>query len=169
MQNLGKGISEFLLYEYRLGHSVVQETQNICESVRPAVIHISTTYLGLDRFDSGGVLLERLSAPGGSPQLDLGHLKQLITIDPRLNMRVLVNIVWCTHPNIWYHLKQLGFVSRLYLLVPYVMKNSQKLKKVGVCQELFKLHRSINLLDNLITRDEKWVFYVNRTGTYQWL
>lgn len=75
----------------------------------------------------------------------------------------------CSQYTICYHLKQLGFVSKLGALVPHELSKSQRQNRVEVCEKLLTFKRTFEWLDNLVTGDEKWVLYVNHTSKRSWV
>jgi histone-lysine N-methyltransferase SETMAR len=169
MLNSKEHVHHCLLYEYQMGHSAAQATRNICQFVEEAAMSERTAQRWFERFDNGDYSFERESGSGRPTELDLNRLKQLITNDPRLTVRVLASMLGCVHGTIEYHLKQLGFVSKLDVLVPHDLNRSQMQKRVDMCRELLSLRRNFKWLDNLITGDEKWVLYANIARSRQWL
>ncbi|KOC59631.1 Histone-lysine N-methyltransferase SETMAR [Habropoda laboriosa] len=69
------------------------------------------------------------------------------------------------HSSVRDHLKKLGYVSRLDIWVPRVLKEVHLTARMNICDILIKREKNDPFLKRLITGDEKWIVY-NKIFTY---
>ena len=67
------------------------------------------------------------------------------------------------------HLGELGRTWKYGVWIPQELSPHQLQLRVDTCMALITSHHNYQWLHNLITGDEKWVLYVNRTRKHQWL
>jgi histone-lysine N-methyltransferase SETMAR len=169
MQNSKHHIRQRLLYEYQLGHSARQAALNICSAKDLGTVHPSTASRWFERFRNGDNSLEDEPRSGRPVEINMDALRQAIESDPTLTTRDVARKLGCTHGTVHYHFKELRLVSKLGDWSPHDLTAAQREKRVAACQQNCSLRRNFNWLDNLITGDEKWVLYINKTRKRQWL
>ena len=114
-----------------------------------------TAYRWFERFRNGDESLKDEPKSGRPNKFDLTDLKKAIESDPALNTTNMAKMVDCTQGNIYYLIKQLGFVSKLSGWCPHDLNKNQLENRIKICKQLISSHRTFNWLDNLITGDEK--------------
>ena len=169
MLNSKEHIRVCLLYEFKLGHTPAEATRNICQAIGPGTINHSTVTRWWKRFSSGDESLKDEPRSGRPTTFNLADLKQAIEDDPTLTTANLASSLGCTQRNIQYHIKSLGFVSKLSGWCPHELDQRQLQQRFDMCHRLISSHRTFNWLDNLITGDEKWVLYSNIERKRHWL
>ena len=117
MLNSKESIRLILLYEYKRGHNATVATQNLCQAIGPNVINIATAYRWFERFREGDESLKDDHRSGRPPNIDLSELKEAIESDPSLSVRDVASKLECSISNTYYHIKQLGYVSKRQWLV----------------------------------------------------
>ena len=71
-------VRKFLYYEFRLGHSATEVTENIYHVIGYDVISKATSATWFDRFYNGSYSVENGPYPGKDVSKDLDLLKQMI-------------------------------------------------------------------------------------------
>ena len=66
-----------------------------------------------------------------------------------------------SHRCVGRHLKQLGYVNKLDICVPYKLNEIQHTKRISTCNLLLKRKETDPFLKRIITGDEKWIVYDN--------
>src|SRR5690606_38458253 len=61
-----------------------------------------------------------------------------------------------------------GYVSKLQKWVPHSLTPQQRLQRVTICQNLLDRQAAKPFLQNVITCDEKWVYYKNVARKRGW-
>lgn len=60
------------------------------------------------------------------------------------------------------HLKRLGYVAKLQRWVPHQLSEFNKFTRKRVCKLLAEWQRREDFFPNMITCDEKWIYYDNQ-------
>lgn len=169
MQNSHQHIRHCMLYEYQLGHSARAAARNICSAIGLKSITNVAVSFWYKRFMQKNYELDDESRSGRPSEVDLDRLQELIESDPRYSTRCLASVLGCSQPTIHYHLTKLGFRPLLGVWIPHDLTTNQLTQRLDICMSLLSKKRHFAWLDDVITGDEKWVLYVNRTRKSQWL
>ena len=169
MENSKEHIRHCLLYEFQLGHSATEASQNICQAIGQDAMPITTAYRWFERFRKKDYSLQDEHRSGRPSEINFDELKQLIKTDPTLTTRNVASTLGCSNVAVYKHFKNLRLVSKLGEWVPHDLNPSQLKKRVDYCKQLLDLRRNKSWLNNLITGDEKWVLYTNAIRKRQWL
>lgn len=158
-----------LLYDFRSGVKPNESFKKLCEAFGENVISQRTVYNWFNKFKQGKYNLKDEPRSGRPSELDNDQLIRVIEENPNLTTREMESILGCDHTTIARHLASLGKVCKYGSWVPHDLSAEQRQTRLNVCLELLSRRRTTNWLDNLITGDEKWVFYHNVTRKKQWL
>lgn len=162
-------VRTLLLYEFRLKHTAVEATRNICGAMGEGTVSYHTAKEWFQKFKNGDFNLDEGEHSGRPVELDESRLLELIEDDPRRSLRELEELLDRGNNTICRHLHRLGKVSKLGVWIPHELSASQAAMRVNVCMQLLTFKRTFDWLRNLVTGDEKWVLYVNHTRKRQWL
>lgn len=66
------------------------------------------------------------------------------------------------------YLKQLGYVIKLDIWVPYEFKKIYFTKRIDICDSLLKRERNYSFWKRMIAGDEKWIVYNNIERKRSW-
>ena len=169
MDHSRKGIRMLLLYEFRLGNTATEATNNICRAMGIGTVSVDTARFWFRRFENGEFGVDDLPRSGRPPELDVGRLEEAIEHEPRLSSRCLAERLGCSHTTVKGHLKGLGKAWKYGVWVPHELAPHQLQCRIDMCRSLLTSHYDFQWLENMITGDEKWVRYVNHTRKRQWL
>ncbi|CAF3809193.1 unnamed protein product [Rotaria magnacalcarata] len=106
---------------------------------------------------------------GRSVESDFERLKVLIEDNPRLTTCELSAMLGCNQSTIDRDLHQMGTVNKLGTWVPHELSTDNMQQRVIICNFLLSKHDRYRFLQQIVTRDEKWVLYVNHTRKRQWI
>lgn len=164
-----KQIRTILLYEYLAGHNATEATQNINAALGSDVVSYDTAKVWHRKFKNGEYCLEDEPHHGRPVELDVERLKVLVEMDPRRTTTDLGEELMCSHTTIGHHLHQLGKRWKYGAWIPHQLEPHVLQARLDACMHLLSFKRNYQWLRNLVTGDEKWVFYVNHTRKRQWL
>ena len=99
-------IRALLLYEFRLGRTATEATNNICSTVGEDILSICMAEHWLNCIKNGNLKFDDLLRSGRPLELDVDLLKQLIEEDPRLTSRYLAKQLGCSHTAVKKHLSE---------------------------------------------------------------
>ncbi|CAF1931447.1 unnamed protein product [Rotaria magnacalcarata] len=126
-------------------------------------LSIRTAQHWFNRFKNDNFELDDLPRAERPLEVDIDVLKQLIEEDPRLTTGCLAERLGYSHTTVETHLCELGKMWKYGVWIPHELSPLQLQHRVDACMELMTSHRNYQWLHNLVTGDEKWVFYVNHT------
>ena len=113
------------------------------------------------RFRSGDFNLKDAPRSGRPTEIDGDKIKAMIENNWRSTTREIAEKLKILHTYVERHLKQLGYVNKLDILVPHKLNEIQLTKRISICDSLLKRNETDPFLKRIITGDEKWVFYDN--------
>ena len=73
-----------------------------------------------------------------------------------------------SHTCVERHSKQLGYVNKLNIWVPFKLNEIQLIKRIPIWDSLLKRNETDPFLKRIITGDEKWVVYNNVVRKRSW-
>ena len=158
-----------LLYEFLLHHSARDAARKINSVVGRRCVSHTTASSWFKKFEKKKYELKDKARSGRPLTLDTDRLVEIVESDSGQSLRCIASKLRCHHSTVAYHLDQLGFSSKLGVLVPHDLTIYQKNHRVDICTHLMSIKRSTYWLDNLITGDEKWIVYANRRRGRQWV
>ena len=164
-----RDIRAILLHEFRLSVKASEAANRVCSTMGSGVLSIRTAQHWFHRFRGGNYELDDQPRSGRPPEVDVDFLKQQIEQDPRLTTRCLAQLLGCSHTTVEKYLGDLGKKWKFGVWIPHELAPYQLQSRVDTCMDLITSHRNSQWLRNLVTGDEKWVLYVNRTRRRQWL
>ena len=92
----------------------------------------------------------------------------MIENNRRSTTREIAEKLNISHTCVERYLKQLGYVNKLDIWVPYKLNETQLTKRISICDSLLKRNETDPFLKRIITGDEKWVVYDNVVRRRSW-
>ncbi|VDP11086.1 unnamed protein product [Heligmosomoides polygyrus] len=102
-------------------------------------------------------------------RLDLDGLRSRVEADPYQTTRELSSTLGASHSTVVRGLKSIGKVQKLGRWVPHDLTQHDMDRRADVALSRLTLRRTHGWLDNLVTEDEKWIFYSNYHRRAQWV
>ena len=164
-----KQIQAILLFEFKVGCKAAQTTRNINNSFGRGTANKGKVQWWFNKFCKEDKSLENEKYSGWPSEVDSDQLRAILKTDPLTTKREGAKELSIDHSVIIRHLKQIGNVKKLSKQVPHELTENQK-------THCFEMLSSLNLckndelfLDQIVTCDEKWIFYNNQQQPAQWL
>jgi len=158
-----------LFYEYRLGTKAAEAHRRLCAAFGPDIVSKTMAYDWFNRFRAGNETLTDEPRSGRPSELDKDELRQLVESDPRLTTRELASKLSCSQSTITRCLEKIGKVPKWGVWVPHLLSAQNMQQRADICTSLLSSHRRTDWLKTIITGDEKWVLYTNRSRKRQWV
>jgi histone-lysine N-methyltransferase SETMAR len=121
------------------------------------------------KFRDGDTNVNDQPRSGRPREIDREAVIEAIDLDPTLTTEDLADEFECTQMAIWKILKAAGKKWRKGRWVPKELTQAQKRRRMEVAQALLNRPRRANLLANIVTVDEKWIFFQSQRRRNQWL
>ena len=107
------------------------------------------------RFRSGYCVLKDAPRSGRPTEVDDEKIKAMIENNRHGKTREIAEKLKISHTCVERHLKQLGYVNKLDIWVPYKLNKIQLTKRISICDSLLKRNGTDRFLKRIITGDEK--------------
>ena len=120
------------------------------------------------RFHSGDFHLKDAPRSGRSTEVDDDKIKAMIENNRRSTARKIAEKLNISHTCVERNLKQLGYINKLDIWVPYKLNEIQLTKRIHIRDSLLKRNETDPFLKRIITGDEKWVVYDNLVRKRSW-
>jgi histone-lysine N-methyltransferase SETMAR len=162
-------IRSVMLFLFRKNLSASAATKEICEVFGEGSLNVRVCQQWFAKFRSGDMSLEE--KPGkGRKSLDLSNqIQEILDEDCRISCRGIGERLNVSHTTISNHLKAMGKVSKLGKWVPHELSETNLQTRISICNSLLSRYEIEPFLKQIITCDEKWVFYDNAVNKRQWL
>lgn len=158
-----------LLYEFQQKHSAADAHRHLSVVFGEDTPSKRQCDRWFAKFSSGDFSLEDEPRSGRPLELNLDALQVLVRNNPRLSTREMASDLGVDHATINRHLKDLGFVPKLGTWVPHLLSAIQREQRISICNSLLLRRRNTEWLKQIVTGDEKWLFYFNSTRKRQWV
>ena len=120
------------------------------------------------RFTSGDFNLKDAPRSGRPTEVENDNIKAMIKNNRRSTTREIAEKLNISHTCVERHLKQLGYVNKLDIWVPYKLNEIQLTKRISICDPLLKRNEIDPFLKRIITGDGKCVIYDNVVRKRSW-
>lgn len=158
-----------LRYEFGLGHSAKESTDNICRVKGPGAVSYITARRWFARFRQGNFHIDDEPHVGRPHSVNSDELLKAVEEDPRLTTRDLSVMFSCSNVTIANRLHELGLKWKYGIWKPHVLTPANLNDRANTAAFLLTKSRRIDWLDKIITADEKWTLYVNVAKKRMWL
>jgi transposase len=162
-------LRNLLLYEFELNRDAKTAASNINRAKRRQVVTARTAQRWFAKFRTGETDLKDQPRSGRPREIDREAVIEAIDLDPTLTVRDLANEFECGVARIHEILKKAGKKSKKGRWVPHALNQAQMRKRKDVARALLRRHRRASFLANIVTIDEKWIFFSSQRRHAQWL
>lgn len=157
-----------LLYYYRKGKNAAQAQQKLCAVYGEDCISIRQCQTWFSRFRLGKFELEDEPRNGRPLEADDEEIKMLVKENRSLTTREIGKTLNLANSTVHTHLKSLGYVSKLDVVVPHCLTEKNLIHRVEICDLLLKREANDPFLRRIVTGDEKWITYRNFRRKRSW-
>jgi histone-lysine N-methyltransferase SETMAR len=158
-----------LHYEWLQGTAATDAAKNINGAYGTDTVGRRTAYDWYKRFQEEGMQLKDREHTGRPRTIDREAVLNQIRATPTMTTRMLADDFNCHHSTIEDILHEAGLKWRKTRLVPYLLTDAQKQKRVNVSTELLQRQEQFPFVQDLITMDETWLPYNNPNSQNAWL
>lgn len=163
-------IRNLILYEYRLDHEAQTAFDNITRAHGRQVVSRKTVFNWYGKFrDEGTGDLNDKPRSGRPREIDRQAVIEAIEEDPTLTVRDLANDFDCGVARIHEILKAAGKNWKKSNWIPKELTQAQKTKRRRTARRLLRRQNRVPFLNNVVTIDEKWIFFRSQRRSSQWL
>ena len=155
-------VRNLLLYEYQLKHDAETALANINRAKGQQVMSRATAFRWFSKFRDENTDLNDQPRSGRPREIDHDAVIEAIEEDSTLTAQNLADDFNCGHSQISNILKAASKRWRKSRWIPHKLTESQKQKRRQISRRLLRRHRQTPFLNNIITTDEKWVFFESR-------
>jgi histone-lysine N-methyltransferase SETMAR len=157
-----------MLFQYHMKKKATEATEDICK-IYGDILDVRKCQRWFKKFKSGDLCLENEPRSGRPVQAGEAALKSAIEDDPMLTIEKLSDIVGTSWSSTQRILKKLGKVQKEGVWVPHLLTDRNMAERLNISRFLQEKEQLHPFLCDLVTGDEKWVFYSNVTKKKQWL
>ena len=156
-----------ILYHWKKKSKPVDCLRDL-QAVFGPIVQRSVIFKYYCRFKANNFNLDDEERTGRPPKLTDDELLHEIQLNPSICVEELADNLEVCEQTVRNHLHRLGYTVRLMKWVPHELNSFNKLTRTRVCQRLLEWYqREKDFLDNLVTCDEKWIYYSNNSRKQQ--
>ena len=158
-----------LLTFFHLKKSATEAHQLLVEAYGNRALGQRTCYEWYEKFKAGNFDLH--NEPRGRPprNFENDELEKLLDEDNTLTQVELARRLGAAQTTVSRRLRALGKIRKLGCWVPHELNETQKNKRLTVCQELLQRFEKKSFLHRIVTSDEKWLLYDNPQRKTSWV
>ena len=159
-----------LLYDCKSGLSTAESSRRLCAAFGQGTVSERTTREWFARFRLGDESLEDQPRSGRPTAVDDDRMLQLLQDDPRLTAPNIAEQLGVCKQAVIDHLHALGKVYKVNQWVPHNLTDFDRQRRCDASTTLLSYKRTSNLLQSVVTGDEKWcLFYNERRRRRSWV
>jgi histone-lysine N-methyltransferase SETMAR len=162
-------IRTLFLHEFKQGHNATEAAANISKTLGDVQMPVRTVQNWFAKFRAGNFQLE--NEDRGRPPLRVNddELRAAVEANPHTTVRQLAETFEVAEQTISNRLKAIGKKKKLDSWVPHELSAPQKATRMQICLSHLDRHEELPFLHRIVTCDEKWVEYDNRTRRASWV
>ncbi|XP_061705609.1 histone-lysine N-methyltransferase SETMAR-like [Cydia pomonella] len=158
-----------MLYEHNLGTSARQTAEKINTAFGQCTIAHSTVSYWFKSFDKGDTSCEDKPRSGRPVVFDEDLLRSHLERHPDATTRDLEKELGYDHSTIIRHLHAMGYHKIMSRWTPHALTDSERAARVTICESLLLQPHRQDFLRSIVTVDESWVHYNNKTRQAYWV
>lgn len=162
-------IRTILRYLWKKGLSSKAAAEEICSVEGKKVIDRRTASNWFKRFNGGDMSILDRPRSGRQTMVNDKGLKAMVVNDPHKSTRSLSAALGHSKDTINRHLHNLGFSRKTPIEDPHELTILQADQRISICKQLLQNPRNDRFWKQIITGDEKWIFFNNYDRRSQWV
>nr|XP_042912153.1 histone-lysine N-methyltransferase SETMAR-like [Parasteatoda tepidariorum] len=157
-----------MYYEFRNKLSVTECHKKMCQSLGFNTVSYDTVKVWFRMFNRGNLNIEDEPRSGRPIEVDYDQLKQIIDQDRNISTRTIALELDVCQKTIVNAFKRINLTFKFNCWVPHELTAEDQSKRKAACLVLLRDQRKENILDRIVTCDEKWVYYNNTSRKGGW-
>lgn len=164
-----KGARIVIFHYFERGFTVAQTVKEIRTKDGHYQASTSTVSRWFKKFRLGDHSLEDKPRSGRPPTHNAMLTVKRLEQNPYLHSRGLAAEAGCSHSTALRHLHKMDLRPKKPSVIPHILSDSHKSRRISVCRELLRKHRKGSFFQRVITCDEKWCFFNNPDQSVRWV
>jgi [histone H3]-lysine36 N-dimethyltransferase SETMAR len=162
-------IRVLLRHYWRQHFLAVDAAKKICQVEGEAIVSIRTAQKWFNRFNEGCTNFKDESRSGRPTIVDSEALLNAVEANPSTSSRRLSAELDIPQTSVVRHLHTLGKINKRCREVPHDLTEIQAQNRVNACRKLLENPLDDRFIRQIVTCDEKWVYFSNPDKRNQWL
>lgn len=167
MENLE--IRIILKFLWKKGLTARAAVKEICDMEGNGYVSKTTAAKWFKRFAEGDTSFNDLPRTGRPISFDSEILCKAVNDNPKTSTRRLSAKLGASQSTITRHLHKVGKVNKRFREIPHELTPAQAKRRVDTCRKLLQNPKDDRWFKQLVTGDEKWVYFSNPDKGNQWL
>lgn len=143
--------------------------KKICQVEGEDVVSTRVAQMWFKKFNDGERDLQDRPRSGRPIKMNCERLRQSVEDKPSTSTRRLSDELDVSQRTVVRHLKAIGKVNRRCREVPHDLTENQAKRRIETCTKLLENPRDYRFLRQIVTSDEKWIYFSNPDKKNQWL
>ena len=157
-----------LLVYFRKGNNAAQAAKKLRVVYGEEALKDRQCLNRFDKFRSGDFSLKDEQRSRRPNEVDDDQIKAIIESDRHVTVREIEEMLKIPKSTIERHEQRFGLVKKLYISIPYELKEIYLTKLTNSCDLHLKRNEFDPFLKRIITGDEKWIVYYNIVRKRSW-
>lgn len=141
----------------------------ICEVEGEGILHTRMAQKWFKRFSSGDISLKRKEGSGRHVMVDRAAISGAVDTEPSKSCRNIAAELGISKSSVHSHLHQLGKVNRRCREIPHELTPEMAKTRISICKQLLDNPHDFRFLKQIVTGDEKWIYYRYADNRNQWI
>lgn len=162
-------IRTLILYHFKKGSKQQEAADDINNVFGEHLTTQKTVSIWYKRFTEGDISVEDVHRSGRPREISDDDISELIIKHPSISTENIAEELNVTPRAVRYSLTRLGYKSKYQKWVPHQLSPDNMKNRIAVCEKLLKRYEKMSFLEQIVTVDEKWVYYKNQSRHRQCL
>lgn len=162
-------IRRMILDHYRAGHTQAEAHQGMAELLGPNAPSHFMVSKWYHRFEEEGESIADHARSGRPQTIDRAPVLSALASQPEATVRMLEHTTGVNYRTVDRILNEAGKTPKKPQVVPHVLTEAEKKKRVEVCMSNLALPHPRTFLHSMIAQDEKYVYFSNPATTHVWV
>lgn len=158
-----------LIFCYHLDKTASEAHSLLVQAFGDRALGKSQCYAWYEKFEAGN--FDKENEPRGRPvrKFSVDDLQKLLDQDNRQTQAELGQQLGFDPGTVSRRLREMGKISKLGRWIPHDLTEQQKNRRVEVCRSLLARQKKKGFLHQIVTNDEKWIYFDNPGRKSSWV
>lgn len=162
-------IRHCILFMFHLGKNTTDTLDQITKAYGSGSVSYATVKNWFKKFKKGDFELEDKERSGRPKETEDQVLQELLDEDASQNSRDLADQLGVNQSTVIRRLKSMGKIQKVGHWVPHALSPSNIAQRLNLSIALLARYRRKSFLWQIVTGDEKWVYYENPQRKRSWV